>query len=82
MKKNRALAHLDGLTTTEFLRDYWQKKPLLIRNAFPDFAAPLTVDEIFELADRDEAESLLIVNADSKWTVHEGPISKKLLNAA
>jgi 50S ribosomal protein L16 3-hydroxylase len=82
MKKNRALAHLNGLTPTEFLRDYWQKKPLLIRSAFPSFAAPLTVDEIFELAGRDEAESRLIVNSDSKWELHDGPISKKLLNAA
>lgn len=82
MKKNRALAHLNGLTPTEFLRDYWQKKPLLIRNAFPDFVAPLTVDEIFELARRDEAESRLIVNRDSKWALHNGPVLKKHLNAA
>lgn len=82
MKKNRTLAHLNDLTPAEFLRDYWQKKPLLIRNAFPDFAAPLTTAEIFELAGRDEAESRLIINKNSHWEVHHGPVSKKLLNAA
>lgn len=86
MKKNQPLAHLDGLSPAEFLRVYWQKKPLLIRDAFPDFNAPLTVDEIFELAARDEAESRLIVksdvNKDSKWNLHHGPVSKKMLGAA
>lgn len=82
MKKNRALAHLNALTPAEFLRDYWQKKPLLIRNAFPDFAAPLTIAEIFELAGREEAESRLIANKNNKWEVQHGPISKKLLNDA
>ena len=82
MKKNRALAHLNDLTPAEFLRDYWQKKPLLIRKAFPDFQAPLTTAEIFELASRDEAESRLIVNKNNRWEVHHGPISKRLLSGA
>jgi 50S ribosomal protein L16 3-hydroxylase len=82
MKKSQPLAHLNGLSPAEFLRVYWQKKPLLIRNAFPDFNAPLTVDEIFELAAREEAESRLIVNLNGNWDLHHGPVSKKLLAAA
>ncbi len=35
MKKSLAL--LGGLTINTFLRDYWQKKPLLIRQAIPEF---------------------------------------------
>jgi len=81
MKKNQPLAHLNHLSAAEFLRVHWQRKPLLIRNAFPNFAAPLTVEEIFELAGRDEAESRLIVNRAGKWELHDGPISKKLLGA-
>ena len=81
MKKNRALAHLNGLTPAEFLRDYWQKKPLLIRDAFPDFEAPLTKAEIFELAGRDEAESRLVTDKNGEWKLHDGPISKKLLSS-
>ena len=81
MKKNVALIHLNGLTPTKFLRDYWQKKPLLIRNAFPDFEAPLTQTEIIELAGREEAESRLITKpegGEGRWEMHQGPISKKL----
>ncbi len=83
MKKNVALAHLNGLTPAKFLRDYWQKKPLLIRNAFPNFEAPLTQAEIFELAGREEAESRLISQQASsgQWEMHDGPISKKRLSA-
>lgn len=81
MRKNVALTHLNGLTPAKFLRDYWQKKPLLIRNAFPDFEAPLTQAEIIELAGREEAESRLITKPEGskgKWKMHQGPISKKL----
>ncbi len=83
MKKNVALAHLNGLTPAKFLRDYWQKKPLLIRNAFPNFEAPLTQAEIFELAGREEAESRLISQqaGSGQWEMHDGPISKKRLSA-
>ncbi|MER3547303.1 MAG: transcription factor, partial [Rhodanobacteraceae bacterium] len=31
-----------GMPTARFLRDYWQKRPLLIRNAFADFVPPLS----------------------------------------
>ena len=34
----------------DFLSRYWQKKPLLIRNAFPDMQSPLSADEIAGLA--------------------------------
>ncbi len=81
MKKNVALTHLNGLTPAKFLRDYWQKKPLLIRNAFADFEAPLTQAEIIELAGREEAESRVITKLEgskSRWEMHQGPISKKL----
>ena len=47
------LAHLGGLTAQQFLRDYWQKKPLLIRQAFPGFGGWLTPDELAGLACED-----------------------------
>lgn len=37
---------LGGLTANEFLRDYWQKKPLVIRQAFPGFQCPVSQDEL------------------------------------
>jgi 50S ribosomal protein L16 3-hydroxylase len=82
MTKKIALQHLDGMTANTFLQKFWQRKPLLIRNAFPDFEAPLTRQEIFELASREEAESRLIVNRQNVWSLQHGPFSRKQLRAA
>ena len=49
-----------GLTQQQFLEDYWQKKPLLIRQAFADFQSPVTADDLVELACEPEIESRLI----------------------
>ncbi len=47
------LTHLGDMPIEIFLRDYWQKKPLLIRNALPGFVSPLDGDELAgELAAR------------------------------
>jgi 50S ribosomal protein L16 3-hydroxylase len=39
-----------GMPVAEFLRDYWQKKPLLIRQAFPDYQAPLAPEDLAGIA--------------------------------
>ena len=31
-----------GMPPAQFLRDYWQKRPLLDRNAFPAFESPIS----------------------------------------
>jgi 50S ribosomal protein L16 3-hydroxylase len=74
---DKPLAHLGGLSAKQFLRDYWQKKPLLIRNAFPDLAEPLTMREVLELARRDDAESRLIAHNGAKWTLKQNPIARR-----
>lgn len=53
MITNTPLAHLGGLTAEEFLRDYWQKKPLLVRNAFPNLASLVGKEDLMELAQED-----------------------------
>ncbi|MGZ3255020.1 MAG: cupin domain-containing protein, partial [Burkholderiaceae bacterium] len=44
MKKNTLLGKL---TPAQFLRDYWHKKPLLIRQAIPGFKPLLSRNELF-----------------------------------
>ena len=73
MKK---LPLLGGLTPARFLRDFWHKKPLLIRQAIPDFSAPITRDELFGLARRDDVESRLITHGASGWNMRHGPMDK------
>ncbi|MDE1183975.1 cupin domain-containing protein [Paraburkholderia sp.] len=66
---------LGNLTPAQFMRRYWQKKPLLIRQAIPDIVAPLSRDELFELADQDEVESRLITHFRNKWQMEHGPFA-------
>ena len=49
-----------GMPPAQFLRDYWQKRPLLIRNAFPAFETPLQPEDLAGLACEEFALSRLI----------------------
>ena len=68
---------LGGISATVFLRDYWQKKPLLIRNAIKGFVGPLSKNEVFTLARRDDAESRLVASVADEWQLTHGPFSAK-----
>jgi 50S ribosomal protein L16 3-hydroxylase len=67
-----------GMTAAQFLRDYWQKRPLLIRNAFPDFQSPVAPEDLAGLACEESALSRLIQHdADrERWRVKTGPLSE------
>jgi 50S ribosomal protein L16 3-hydroxylase len=67
---------LGGLTPRVFMRDYWQKKPLLIRQAIPDFQPPVTIRDVQTLARRDEVESRLITHGDKGWSLKHGPFRR------
>ncbi|AUN95573.1 cupin domain-containing protein [Pseudazoarcus pumilus] len=64
---------LGGITPQRFLAEYWQKKPLLIRQAIPGFTGVVDVDELFELACDENVESRLIRHTDDGWQVSRGP---------
>ena len=66
---------LGDLTPKNFLRDYWQKKPLLIRNAIPDFQGLLTRDALIEMACNEEVQSRLVVQRRGKWQLKYGPLT-------
>lgn len=67
---------LGGLSPTRFLRDYWHKRPLLIRNAIPDFQGLLTPADMIELACREDVESRLIQGSGTDWSLDDGPFKK------
>jgi 50S ribosomal protein L16 3-hydroxylase len=70
MKKSNLLG---DLTPAQFLRDYWHKKPLLIRQAFPGFKPLISRDELFGLAAQDDVESRLITHFKQQWELQSGP---------
>ncbi|MBT7904422.1 MAG: cupin domain-containing protein, partial [Porticoccaceae bacterium] len=61
---NKQTALLGDISPQEFLRDYWQKKPLLIRSAIADFEPPIDGDELAGLALEPEVESRLVIGQD------------------
>jgi len=76
MAKNQALQLLGGLTPEQFLAEYWQKKPLLIRNAVSDFQGLLSPDELAGLACEDEVQSRIIEHINGTWHASHGPFSE------
>jgi 50S ribosomal protein L16 3-hydroxylase len=67
---------LNNFDVETFLQEYWQQKPLLIRNAFADWANPLEPDELAGLACEPEVESRLVVGAQGSWAVEHGPLAE------
>ncbi|MDO9434817.1 MAG: cupin domain-containing protein [Hydrogenophaga sp.] len=61
------------------MRRHWQKKPLLIRAAIPDFAPLLSRQQLFEMAADEAVESRLIVRKPQGWTLKQGPLSRAQL---
>ncbi|MBO9498471.1 MAG: cupin domain-containing protein [Novosphingobium sp.] len=57
-----------------FLRDYWQKRPLLIRNPWAGWRNPLEPDELAGLACEDGVEARLVVHGADGWSLEHGPI--------
>ena len=77
MNPESPLQLLGGLTAREFLRDYWQKKPLLIRQAIPEFESPLSPDELAGLALEEEIESRLVIeHGEQPWELKRGPFTE------
>ena len=68
-----------GMPAAVFLRDYWQKRPLLIRAAFPDFQTPVQPEDLAGLACEETALARLITHdrATDGWTVRSGPFQEE-----
>ena len=79
MQKNTALTLLGGLTPEQFMKRYWQKKPLLIRQALPDMKPLIERAELLDMLESEEVESRLIVRKGAKWTLKKGPMARKSL---
>lgn len=68
-----------GMPAATFLRDYWQKRPLLIRQAFPDFETPVQPEDLAGLACEETALARVISHdrATDGWTVRTGPFQEE-----
>ena len=72
----KPLALLNHLTPAQFLAEYWQKKPLLIRGAIPDFTGLLSPNELAGLACEEDVQARIIKQKKSKWSVVQSPFDE------
>src|SRR5258708_7032414 len=70
---------LGGLSETKFLSQFWQKKPLLVRNAIPDFKGVVQAPELLALSLRDDVEARLVCRRRGTWHMQQGPFSRTQL---
>lgn len=90
---NQITPLLGGMSPARFMRDYWQKKPLLIRQAIPGVTSPIERSKLFALAESEDVESRLIVKTDGAakkskkagtdagWRLSHGPMGRRSLPA-
>jgi len=67
---------LGRMSCTEFLQTHWQKKPKLIRQAWPGITSPLSAEELAGLACEDQVESRLVTINANNYQLAEGPLTE------
>ena len=69
-----------GMPASDFLRDYWQKKPLLIRNAFPAFVSPISPEDLAGLACEDGVLARIVAHEreQDRWLLRHGPFPEEM----
>ncbi|NIQ74045.1 MAG: cupin domain-containing protein, partial [candidate division Zixibacteria bacterium] len=71
---------LGNISARQFLQEYWQKKPCLIKQAIPDYKCPISPEELAGLACDESCLSRLIIqdnHDENKWQVQYGPFTDK-----
>lgn len=79
MDIQQPLPLLGGLTAAQFMRRHWQKKPLLVRQAIPQFEPPVLRAELFALAAEETVESRLVQLVKGAWKLRHGPFTRRAL---
>src|SRR5690554_1541116 len=67
---------LGQLSPAAFMRQHWQREPLLIRQALPNWRCPISPTELRRLARSDDSESRLIWRKNEQWHMEPGPFAR------
>ena len=73
---NQPLQLLNNLTPAQFLAEYWQKKPLLIRQAIPNFKGLMSPNDLAGLACEDDVQARIIKQKKHNWSVQNSPFDE------
>lgn len=68
---------LGGITAQQFLDDYWQQRPLLVRQAIPNIDAPFSPEELAGLTcDTETSSRLILEHGETPWQVKHAPFTE------
>ena len=69
----------DDLNSANFLKEYWQKRPLLMRGGLSGYTCPLSAEELAGLACEEEIESRMVLEKDGTrpWEARTGPFDEQ-----
>lgn len=70
------LTLLGGLSASQFMQRYWQRRALLIRQAIPGMVPPVDIAGLKKLAAQDDVQSRLIWRDQSQWHLKHGPLRR------
>lgn len=66
-----------AISRERFLRDYWQRRPLLLRGAIDPARLDFAPEDLAGMACEEDIESrLVMLGADGDWTLEHGPFDE------
>ena len=68
---------LGDISAQDFLQQYWQQKPLMVRQALTGYVSPISPDELAGLALEPEVESRLVEGKSRDWSLRHGPFTEQ-----
>ncbi|WP_044409232.1 cupin domain-containing protein [Thiomicrospira microaerophila] len=72
------MIHFNQIDANTFLTEYWQKKPLLIKQALPNFISPISPEELAGLSLEEEVESRIVIQqGEQDYALRNGPFSEQ-----
>ncbi len=70
------MIQFNDTTLHTFLNEFWQKKPLVLRNALPNFESTLSAEELGGLSLEEEVESRIVIQKGEKdYQLLKGPFT-------
>jgi 50S ribosomal protein L16 3-hydroxylase len=79
MNVTEPLTLLGGISPERFMKQYWHKKPLLVRQAIPQVKPVMGRAELFELAAQEGVQSRLVIQDSGNWRLKHGPFQRRTL---
>ncbi len=65
----------NNINQEQFLNEYWQQKPIVLKAALNNFDDPIDANELAGLAMEEVVESRIVTTKNNEWSVKHGPFS-------